>query len=348
MPELLDAPAAVALPTEVLRATWHAVARSCDVGERPLAVELLDTALVVARLDGGVRVFDDVCVHRGAALSLGRVTDGCLECPYHGWQYDHDGACAVIPALPRGRHIPSAARLTARRSVERGGLVWVCLDEPIDEVPRFPEPAPGWAIIVGEPYEWACDPTRRLENFLDFAHFAFIHDGLLGDRSQPEVPDHTVDTEGSRLLIHQVRDEPTGGGVKPAGDDTAETFRTIVDYVVHVPLAGVLHQTMPNGERFVLAIASTPVAGGRSRTFWVLARDYDIDEPDEPFIDFQTRINDQDRPIIESLRPDFVPVDLTDEIHLRGVDAVAVAYRRALRALVDEFERSRPSHPPIE
>ena len=329
--DVLHEPAAprwASLEPQALARTWHAVARAADVGDAPVRVELLDTQLVLARLDGTVAAFDDVCAHRGAALSLGRVEGSCLACPYHGWEYAASGECTRIPSLTEGRHVPAAARLTARHCAERGGLVWVCLGEPLAGVPAFPEPAAGWRVIVGEPYEWACDPTRRLENFLDFAHFAFVHDGVLGRRDDPYVPRHTVVVDDLQMYVHQERHEPTSA-VKPAGGEPA-TFSTVVDYVVHLPLAAVLDQRMPGGQRFVLGIASTPVGDGASRTFWVLARDYDLDGDDATYIAFQKNVNEQDRPVIESLRPEFVPLDVTAELHVRDVDQVAIAYRRAL------------------
>ncbi|MFT3852883.1 MAG: aromatic ring-hydroxylating dioxygenase subunit alpha [Ilumatobacteraceae bacterium] len=325
------APRWASVEPQVLARTWHAVARAADVAADPVRVDLLGTQLVLARLDGEVAAFDDVCAHRGAALSLGRVEGSCLACPYHGWEYAATGECTRIPALPEGRHVPGAARLTPRRCAERGGLVWVCLGEPLAAVPAFPEPGPGWRVIVGEPYEWCCDPTRRLENFLDFAHFAFVHDGVLGHRDDPFVPRHDVVVDGQEMFVHQERREPTSA-VKPGGD-APDAFTTIVDYVVHLPLAAVLDQRLPGGQRFVLGIASTPVGDGRSRTFWVLARDYDLAGDDAPYIAFQKGVNEQDRPVIESLRPEFVPLDVTAELHVRDVDQVAIAYRRALLGL---------------
>jgi vanillate O-demethylase monooxygenase subunit len=47
--------------------------------------------------------------------------------------------------------------------------------------------------------------------------------------------------------------------------------------------------------------------------------------------DFERVIFAQDQRVVESQRPEAVPVDLAAELHLR-FDALAVAYRRALRA----------------
>src|SRR3989344_564922 len=77
-------------------ALWHPVALAGDVANTPLAVQLLDQPLVLWRDGlGGVQALADRCPHRGARLSLGRVTvQGRLEGPYHGWQCSRD-----VPAI---------------------------------------------------------------------------------------------------------------------------------------------------------------------------------------------------------------------------------------------------------
>jgi vanillate O-demethylase monooxygenase subunit len=321
-----------------LRRAWHPVVRSVDLGSEPRRVTLCDEHVVVARLEGGVAAFADVCVHRGTALSLGTVEGGCLVCPYHGWAYGDDGACVRVPALGPDGRVPARAQLRTHHAEERFGLVWVCLDAPAFALPDFGElEEPGLRVVVGEPYEWAVSPTRRIENFLDFAHFAFVHDGVLGRRDRPEVPEHTVSRVGGELRIHQDRHEPDNDGVKPGATD-GDTFESSVDYRVFVPLAATLDQRMPGGERFVLSIASSPVGERRSHTFWILARNYGLDEGDDRYIAFQKTVNEQDRAIIESQRPEFVPIDLSEELHVKGLDRVAVTYRRWLAEL-DEAVR---------
>lgn len=64
---------------------WHPVLPSVDLSDGPAAVELLGRRLALARLDGEVVAFDDVCRHLGAALSIGEVVEGRhLRCRYHG------------------------------------------------------------------------------------------------------------------------------------------------------------------------------------------------------------------------------------------------------------------------
>jgi hypothetical protein len=61
------------------------------------------------------------------------------------------------------------------------------------------------------------------------------------------------------------------------------------------------------------------------------SRCYNLEQPDSVLQEFEDLIFNQDQRIVESQRPEIVPFDLADELHLR-FDAVAVAYRRAMRA----------------
>ncbi|MCW0038091.1 Rieske (2Fe-2S) protein, partial [Acinetobacter baumannii] len=104
---------------------WHPVAQAHEVVDAPLGVQLLDQPLVLWRdPQGQVRVFVDRCPHRGARLSMGRVENGHLECPYHGWQFADSGQCVKVPALPSFTPPPSQC-VKAFEAQEAYGLVWV-------------------------------------------------------------------------------------------------------------------------------------------------------------------------------------------------------------------------------
>ncbi|WP_394792491.1 Rieske 2Fe-2S domain-containing protein, partial [Rhodoferax sp.] len=118
---------------------WHPVAASDDLAQQPLAAVLLEQPLVLWRDAAGMaHAWADQCPHRGAQLSLGRVCDDRLECPYHGWQFGASGQCVHVPALPS--FVPPASH-TARTfaACERYGLVWVCLQGDADAalIPAF-------------------------------------------------------------------------------------------------------------------------------------------------------------------------------------------------------------------
>ena len=87
----------------------------------PVRVVLLGEPIVIWRDSAGApHALRDLCVHRGTALSLGRVVGDRLMCPYHGWQYRTDGVCALIPQLADPTRIParrgSAPIAAVRRS----------------------------------------------------------------------------------------------------------------------------------------------------------------------------------------------------------------------------------------
>jgi phenylpropionate dioxygenase-like ring-hydroxylating dioxygenase large terminal subunit len=122
-----------------MRNFWHPVMYAADLGDEPEGVVLLGEELVVARMEGQVRCFRDLCCHRGSALSLGWNEGHQLRCRYHGWTYGIDGVCMSIPAR-FGMRIPTKARIDAFHAREQSGLIWVCLaEEPILNVPGFLE-----------------------------------------------------------------------------------------------------------------------------------------------------------------------------------------------------------------
>jgi len=73
-------------------ARWWPVALSHELGKQPLACQLHDLPLVLFRAeDGTPAALPDRCPHRFAPLSAGKVRDGQIECPYHGWRFAADG-----------------------------------------------------------------------------------------------------------------------------------------------------------------------------------------------------------------------------------------------------------------
>src|SRR5260370_11535189 len=113
----------------------HPNSATTAVTEKPRRFTLLGEHIAAYRDSAGPVAMRDICVHRGAALSLGRIRDGRLTCPYHGWQYDRSGACVRIPSRPASAPIPKAARAQTYRTTEKYGLVWVALEEPVADVP---------------------------------------------------------------------------------------------------------------------------------------------------------------------------------------------------------------------
>lgn len=141
----------------------------------------------------------DACPHRLAPLSQGRVDpeSGCIECPYHGWQFDGDGALKALPQLEEGRTIDAAmakkgAAATSLPVHAAGDLLFVFLPSditgeswPISLLPEDHYPYLKDRIERGTTYYSRNLPYSLdflLENFMDPAHIPFAHHSIQGTR----------------------------------------------------------------------------------------------------------------------------------------------------------------------
>ena len=80
---------------------WIAVTRTTTLGQKPRRVSLLNKNYVVWRDKNHLpRIQNDTCRHRGASLSTGKVKDGCIECPYHGWKYTENSVIQPWSKVP--------------------------------------------------------------------------------------------------------------------------------------------------------------------------------------------------------------------------------------------------------
>lgn len=310
----------------VLLNDWHVVARAADLKPGDVTkARLLGRDLVVWRNADGVHAWFDLCIHRGARLSGGRVEHQCLVCPYHGWEYNSEGACVRIPAHPNLKP-PARAAAEVFHVQERFGFIWVCLGTPEHEIGPFPEwDDPAFRKAPAGPYDVNAHGPRVLENFLDVGHFAFVHTGYLGDPQRPEIQDFVTETSDDGVISRDIpvwQPDPDGTG-KPS----------VVHYTYHVqrPLRATFYKQVA-GERFSMFYAVTPVEPGRSRSWAVLAMNYAPHMSPESMTEFQDLITSQDVPVVESQRPELLPLDLQAELHLRS-DRTAIAYRQWLRKL---------------
>jgi phenylpropionate dioxygenase-like ring-hydroxylating dioxygenase large terminal subunit len=266
-----------------------------------------------------------LCLHRGTRLSLGKVANGLLACPYHGWTYDMTGRCVRIPARPDQPPPPKAVVKTYRVQ-ERYELIWVALGQPAHDLPPFPEwENAAYRKILCGPYPIKASGPRLVENFLDIAHFPFVHEGILGVPSHPEIADYEARIETEGVVARGVRvyqPDPYGTGV---GDFVAYTYK------VFRPLTAYLLKES-EGPSFSILLTITPHAMIESTAWMWMAMNYGHDIPEQDLIAWQDAIFAQDRPIVQSQRPELLPLDLPAELHLRS-DRTAIAYRRWLHQL---------------
>ncbi len=322
-----------------LASHWYPVALSREVSQQPVAAKLLDFPLVVYRIGGEAVVAHDLCPHRGVPLSLGRVDADGIVCAYHGLRYGRDGRCNKVPAQP-GAAIPAKLRLKLYPAAERYGLVWTCLKPSaipqneaatVADIPSMPHwDDPNFQQITCPTIDIFGFAGRQLEGFLDVAHFGFVHRETFGDPDNTAVPAYMpVPTEKGFEVEYRssVGNYPIG-----ATDRGREGFEWLRHFRVHLPFTATLVVHFPDDGRLVIMNAASPVSAKITRLFAPIARNFDKDLPIQDVYDFNRRIFEEDKAIVESQRPECLPLEPLMEAHIMA-DRSSMAYRRALRKM---------------
>jgi phenylpropionate dioxygenase-like ring-hydroxylating dioxygenase large terminal subunit len=321
----------------VLLNDWHPVADAAQLPPGTLkAVRLLERDIVLWRdSDGTVHAWEDRCPHRGTRLSIGRIVDDQLICAYHGWRFASSGRCVHFPALPAVTP-PESACARAYRAAEQYGLVWLCVGEPQGEILPFPEyHNPGLRKVVCGPYEVHSSGPRIVENFLDMAHFPFVHAGILGEEPKNEVCDYQVapfdDGAGAAYGMGVLATEcffwqPQTNSLAHGGTMVEYTYRVVR------PLTAILTKIPEAQDGFHEAISLhvQPVAE-ESSVVWILLAMTNFEQEEQQLRDFQDRIFLQDKPILENQVPRRLPLAPRAEMPIRS-DRMSVAYRAYLRS----------------
>jgi phenylpropionate dioxygenase-like ring-hydroxylating dioxygenase large terminal subunit len=157
------------------RSTWTAVALSREVGAKPHRVLIGGQPFVLFRSSDGLHCLTDRCPHRFAPLSLGRVIDGTIQCPYHGWRFDGTGRCRSMPGLLE--QVPNIA-VPAHALREQNGLIYISQGSQRGEPYAGVLSGPGTvrSVVENRVRSTLLDVA---ENILDATHTHFTHGGLL-------------------------------------------------------------------------------------------------------------------------------------------------------------------------
>ncbi|MBT3245351.1 MAG: aromatic ring-hydroxylating dioxygenase subunit alpha [Actinobacteria bacterium] len=324
------------MSSTALRSHWHVVAGSDDVSPGPCAVRLLGDDYVLWRDPGGSLVAaPDRCPHREAPLSEGKVTDGCLTCPYHGWVFGEEGRCREVPSAGEGIPAPPRAHLNAIEVVEAYGLVWICPGEPVAPIPEMAvDRDPSFRRINTEVKVWHVAATRMVDNFLDISHFPFVHTGTFGGAQPPIVPPIELeDLDGGyhgyryevvaknpeEAQITSGSSEPVVGRVMSTGFCLPLTVRSTVAY--------------DSGLQHILLLVSTPIDEVTSYFTFVVWRNDDFDVPGDEVIEFDKAIGEEDRVMLERLSGE-MPLGQTALVSVQA-DKASVEWRRRLASMLE-------------
>ncbi len=313
---------------KVLQEDWLVACRSSDVGEKPIQIMLMGERIAVFRTSEGVHAFKDLCIHRGAALSLGEVKNDCLVCPYHAWEYNTGGECVSIPQLPEGRAIPKKAKAIKYACIEKYGFIWINLADNTPELFSYPQAeAAEYRNVIWGPQEVEAKPPRIIENFLDVGHLAIVHEGYLGDNSHREIGDYQVHWEENRIYSDEIaifQPDPDGSGIPKYVYYTYEILRPFTVLFTK--------KDRETNQEMTILLTIRPVDENKSIAYGILSFNYDPGLSDEEIVQFQNLIFAQDKPIVENQKPEELPLDLQVELSL-VCDRMSIAYRQYLKNL---------------
>lgn len=211
----------------------------------------------------------------------------------------------------------------------RYGYVWTSLGAPTTDLFGIPEAdQPGRRLVEVGVVRVRCSPLRAVENFLDIAHFPFVHTDILGAEPHTEVEKYEVE-------IREKEDEVWATKVKfyqpQAAKSASAGITTDYMYRVPAPTCSVLYKTCPAkpGEWDVITLFVQPLAEDLCDV-WPWMALFDDESPMTDLIHFQQMIFLQDRSILENQIPRLLPLDPGKEIPTRA-DLTSVAYRRWLK-----------------
>ncbi|TCB64412.1 aromatic ring-hydroxylating oxygenase subunit alpha [Acinetobacter sp. ANC 4178] len=317
---------------EILAQYWYPVARLEDLSVQPQRFTLLDVNMALYQTASGeIHLVRDVCPHRGVPLSKGWIEGEEIICPYHGLRYNSAGKCTKIPAQPDLQKISDRFTLTQFPVIIRYGLIWTSLharDITQTNIPVLDTWNTAEHQSILPPYvDIAGSSGRQLEGFIDVAHFAWVHHHAFADRDNPVVPKyHTERTDYGlkTVYISNVSNYPHGlQHLAPADFLWTRTFE------VYPPFSAILSIDFPNNGVLKILNACCPVSHNQTRLFAPLTRNFDQTGDLASVYAFNAQIFAEDQDMVESQRPEELPLDLMMEAHFEA-DRSSTTYRRIL------------------
>ena len=315
-----------------LRKTWQPVCLTRDLrAKRIISYTLLNEEIVIADLPSGLLAAKDLCPHRGAKFGIGAVVDGHLQCPYHGWEFAHTGACVKIPSLIDPTVSLAKSCLKTFAVQERYGMVWVRLDEQeIAPLPDVPEYESDWTFVVADPMRFGCGFRREIDNYLDMSHFAFAHRDTLGMAAKGQITDITITHYDDGFQMEAPFPVLTNPEKKPGKLQQSHHRRQRC----FLPNFTTIRQSFEDGDERVLLHVPSPHTPTSCTVFWALAISPGFEGPPaEQQIAFAIRVLDEDRVMVENQRPLEVPIG-AEEAVMVPADRLANTYKAALREFV--------------
>lgn len=237
--------------------------------------------------------------------------------------HKHDNVITVSFSEAAMQHYPVQVQ-------QAYGFVWLCVGIPHNPLFSLEEYGiAGARIVPCGAYAVRTSPLRGIENFLDMAHFPYIHTGILGAEPATCVKPYKVE-------VRQQVDEIWATGcffTQPmAAPNSSQPQETEYVYRVPSPLNAILYKVNQAAEGIlaadVVCLFIQPLGEEHIRAHLLMILD-DNHSSMTDMVLFQQKIFTQDKPMLENHLPLKLPLKDRIEIPTRA-DALATAYRKWL------------------
>jgi len=196
---------------------WYLVLESKELKNRkPIKIKRFNENLTLWRDNNkDACCIADKCCHRGVSLACGKIKDGYIECPFHGFTYDKSGKVQMIPANGKNKPTPETMKVKSYTTYEAYGFIWLWWgdDDKITKEPFFFKELEKFSYSSFKD-SWSVHYSRAIENQLDVVHLPFVHKTTIG-RGNKTLVNGPVVTQENELITFYVNNVPDDGSTTP-------------------------------------------------------------------------------------------------------------------------------------
>jgi phenylpropionate dioxygenase-like ring-hydroxylating dioxygenase large terminal subunit len=320
---------------------WYVVLDSKEVRTgKPVGVTRLGEKMVFWRdSQGKLGCLVDQCPHRGVAFSAGKLVGDCIQCPFHGFEFDTTGRCTLIPANGRSAEVPKVFKARAYPVRELHNLIYIWWGEPRDEYPPLPDfdymrdPNLVYAATTDM---WNAHYSRVIENQLDVVHVPFVHYNTIGRGNKTVVqgPRYSLDEAPGEVMTLNIwtKNELDTGQTPLKPNDMPPSDR---HPQLQFRYPNIWHNWI--GDTFHLFLAFVPIDGEHTKLY--LRSYHSVKFPiARQITDFFSNrsnilIERQDRRVVVTQRPYRSDLRIGEKF-IPG-DGPVIEYRRQRQALIE-------------
>jgi phenylpropionate dioxygenase-like ring-hydroxylating dioxygenase large terminal subunit len=339
-----------------LRNAWYVAAWADELADgRLLARTILREPIVLyRRSDGNVAALQDRCPHRFAPLHMGKIVRGdCVQCPYHGLEFDSSGACVLNPHGTK--NIPPRARVRSYPVTEKHKAIWIWMGE------QSPDPAkvPDFSVLDNVPERHATKRDRItihanyeliIDNLLDLSHTSFLHDGILGNSDTVES-EITVEQDRDDVIVSRYAGNATAPGLfailMPSTPERVDKFTRMrwmppgnLRLLTGICMPGAIPES---GTGYHAIHMLTPESDKTTHYFFTAVRFNVLTADDQLNAQIQDKISttrrfafeEQDAPVIEAQQEMIEAARTPVDPVILAIDVGPVRYKQILRRLID-------------